>query len=206
MAYPVPWRAESVPGRDRFPDLRKAFLGEAARDCFVVAVSSTSTAANQRAEVTASLAAAFAGDPTARVLAVEADLGAPALGPALGLDVLSVTDFGRQLGARIEGTADGHWYVLKCSPALHVLAAKAEAPELVLSTHFEDCVVALRPFYDVILLRAPAVTDTPGCRAVADVVDGVVVLVSASENSDVQVGASALSLFGQKRLSLELRI
>jgi Mrp family chromosome partitioning ATPase len=206
MAYPVPWRAESVVGRDRFPDLRKSFLGEAARDCFVVAISATLPASGSRAEVAAGLSASFAADPTARVLAVEADLGAPALGQALGLEVMPAADFGKQLGARIEGSADGHWYVLKCSPALHVLAAKVEAPELVLSTHFEDCVAALRPFYDVIILRAPAVSDTVACRAVSDVVDGVVVLVSASENSDVQAGASALSLFGQKRLSLELRI
>ena len=156
--------------------------------------------------VAAALAAAFASDPTARVLTVEADLGAPALGRALGLDVMPTTDFGKQLGARVEGAADGHWYVLNCSPALHVLAAKEVAPELVLSTHFEDCVAALRPFYDVSILRAPAVTETVACRAVSDVVDGVVVLVSASENSDVQVGQSALSLFGQKRLSLELRV
>jgi Mrp family chromosome partitioning ATPase len=206
MAYPVPWRAESVVGRDRFSDLRKAFLTEAARDCFVVAVTATATAAGRRAEVTAALAAAFASDPTSRVLAVEADLRAPELGRALRLDVLAVTDFGAQLAARVEGTADGHWYVLKCSPALHVLAAREQAPELLLSTHFEDCMVALRPFYDVILLSAPAVTDVPGCRAVADVVDGVVVLVSASQHSDVQAGGSALSLFGQKRLAVELRV
>jgi MinD-like ATPase involved in chromosome partitioning or flagellar assembly len=206
MAYPVPWRADSVPGRDRFTELRKAFLGEAARDCFVVGISSTAAASDSRAEVTAALAAGFAGDPTARVLAVEADLKAPALGRALGLDVLPVTDFSKQLGARVEGSADGHWYVLKCSPALHVLAAKEAAPELVLSTHFEDCVAALRPFYDVILLRAPAASDAVGCRAVSDVVDGVLVLVSARNDSDPGAGKSTLSLFAEKRFASELRI
>jgi Mrp family chromosome partitioning ATPase len=80
----------------------------------------------------------------------------------------------------------------------------AEAPELVLSTHFEDCVVALRPFYDVIILRAPPVSDPVACRAVADVVDGVVVLVSAAGDGDE--GARALSLFGTKRLAVELPI
>lgn len=206
MAYPVAWRAEVVPGRDRFSELRKAFLGEAARDCFVVGISATASASGSRAEVAAALAAGFAGDPTARVLAVEADLAAPALGRALGLDVLPMTDFAKQLGARVEGSADGHWYVLKCSPALHVLAAKAVAPELVLSTHFEDCMAALRPFYDVIILRAPAAPDAVGCRAVADVVDGVVVLVSAQQSADAEAGASALSLFAQKRLSETLRV
>lgn len=206
MAYPVPWRADSVPGRDRFGELRKAFLGEAARDCFVVAVGATARAGSSRAEVAAALAAGFAGDPTARVLAVEADLTAPTLGRALGLDVMPVADFAKQLGARVEGSADGHWYVLKCSPALHVLAAKVAAPELVLSTHFEDCVATLRPFYDIIILRAPAASDTVGCRAVADVVDGVVVLVSASENADTAAEASALSLYAQKRLRETLKI
>jgi Mrp family chromosome partitioning ATPase len=108
------------------------------------------------------------------VLVVEADLRHPALHRALGIAVLPAADFATQLQTRVEGGEDDHWYVLKCSPSLHVLISSVTAPELVLSTHFEDCLGALRPFYDVVIVCAPALSDVVGCRAVSDVVEGVV--------------------------------
>lgn len=88
--------------------------------------------------------------------------------------MIPAADLVSQLETRIAGTSDRHIYVLKCSPSLHVLPARAESPTLILSTHFESCLAALRPFYDVIVLHAPTLEDTVACRAVSDVVDGVI--------------------------------
>jgi Mrp family chromosome partitioning ATPase len=143
-------------------------------ECFVVAVSAPGSATETKPAVAAGLAAALAEDPESRVLLVEADLQRPRTCEALGIAMIPAADLVTQLESRVAGTTDRHIYVLKCSPSLHVLPARAESPTLVLSTHFESCLSALRPFYDVIVVHAPPLDDTVSCRAVGDVVDGVV--------------------------------
>ncbi len=202
MAYPTPWRPEAVPGRQRYYALREQLRALAQGDCFVVGVTATPAVAAAKAEISAGLAAAFAEDDSSRVLLVEADLAKPSLGTALGLVVLPATDFATQLSARVDGSADGHWYVLKCSPALHVLPSARTAPELILSTHFEDCVAALRPYYDVIIVNAPPLSEDVACRAVSDVVDGVV----AAYPQNVPESARTLAPFSGERLGVVLSV
>jgi Mrp family chromosome partitioning ATPase len=127
------------------------------------------------------------------VLLVEADLQRPHVCEALGIALVSAADLVSQLEARVGGSAERQIYVLKCSPSLHVLPARAGSPTLILSTHFESCLSALRPFYDVIVLNAPSLEDTVACRAVSDVVDGVVIV-----GRPTGTGASAEHPFATK--------
>lgn len=173
MAYPVAWRGASAADLARYAPLRNEVRSRATRECFVVAVSGSSTASEMKPAVAAGLSAALAEAPDSRVLLVEADLQRPRVCEVLGVAMIPAADFVSQLEARIAGSSDRHIYVLKCSPSLHVLPARAESPTLILSTHFESCLSALRPFYDVIVLDAPALEDIVACRAVNDVVDGV---------------------------------
>jgi Mrp family chromosome partitioning ATPase len=175
MAYPIAWRPPSSGELAQYRNLRDQVKDRATTGCVVVAVSATATASERKPALAAALAAALAEDPESRVLLVEADLQHPGVCGALGIAMIPAADLVMQLEARVAGSAERHWYVLKCSPSLHVLPSRAEGRTLILSTHFEACLTSLRPFYDVIVLNAPSLSDTIACRAVNDVVDGVVV-------------------------------
>jgi succinoglycan biosynthesis transport protein ExoP len=176
MAYPVLWRGASPASLAPHVALRDKVRAAAASECFVVAVSGPVTALQTKPALAAALAAAVAENPESRVLLVEADLQRPRACDALGVELVPAADLVLQLEARVAGNSERHIYVLKCSPSLHVLPARSGSPTLILSTHFESLLSALRPFYDVIVLNAPSLEDTVACRAVSDVVDGVVVV------------------------------
>jgi Mrp family chromosome partitioning ATPase len=176
MAYPVVWRGASPASLAPHVALRDKVRAAAASECFVVAVSGPVTALQTKPALAAALAAAVAENPESRVLLVEADLQRPRSCEALGVELVPAADLVLQLEARVAGNSERHIYVLKCSPSLHVLPARSGSPTLILSTHFESLLSALRPFYDVIVLNAPSLEDTVACRAVSDVVDGVVVV------------------------------
>ncbi len=201
MAYPVPWSLSAVPDRARYSSLRDEVKGHSRSDCFVVAVTAADAAPDGKPALAAGLAASFAEDVASRVLLVEADLRHPAVAGALGVAMVPATDLVAQLEARIAGLADRHWYVLKCSQALHVLPARADAPDLLLSTHFEACLAELRPFYDVIIVHSPALDDAVACRAVSDVVDGAIIGRRSGEVETVETAT-----FSSKRLVLDFPI
>lgn len=174
VAYPLPWNA-ALPATEALSTLLAQLRSLATQDCFVVAVSSSAQAADARSRVVARLAAACARADQLLALVVDADLARPLLHRVLGSDLPAETELTRQLEGRLEG-ANKPWSVLELAPSLHALLAEHRAPELALSRHFEACIKGLRPFYDIIILHAPPLSEVPQCRAIDDLVDGVILV------------------------------
>jgi Mrp family chromosome partitioning ATPase len=180
MAYPIDWVPTVDPGR--IPrELVAEFGTHAAEGCFVVGVTSTLSSAALRTQAVVRLAGASAGAAELLVLVMEADFVRPELHRAMHLGIAPDVDFGLQLEQRMRGRTGEPWKVLKCTPSVHALATPTSAPNLVLSTFFERCMDELRPFYDVIVVHGPVVSDIPQCRALDDVLDALVIVRDARE-------------------------
>jgi len=176
MAYPVEWNPGALSGQ-RHAEICDMLRSLCEGDCFVVGVSALGRAAAS-ARIATEVAVALS-DEDVHVLLLEADLGRPSLLRALGLELPADTDFADQLGRRIARGEDDRWYVVSCAPSLHVLASHSPAHDLLLSRQFEACINELRPFYDVIIVHAPSTSDSVACRAVDDVIDGLLLISDA---------------------------
>jgi Mrp family chromosome partitioning ATPase len=196
VAYPISWASdptvEASIDRNLLSELREL----ATPDGAVVLVAGSAHAGSAAARLTASLSLALERTGDVRVLLLEADFENPSVHQPLNMTVPVELAFGGQLEARIEGVDEGQWHVLKCTDMLHVLPAVPSDPDLVLTRHFESCVSALRPYYDVVLIHGPSTRSTVRCRALDDVADGVLVAHLAGEG-DPERG---LAGFAAKRM------
>jgi Mrp family chromosome partitioning ATPase len=112
----------------------------------------------------------------------------------------AVSGFSQQLELRVGARPKQPWVIMECSASLHVLAEGARKnPELLLSRQFEECVRELRAAYDFIVIDGPPLSETAACRAVNDVVDGVVLLHGITPGEEL---ARVHSMFPSRRLSL----
>jgi Mrp family chromosome partitioning ATPase len=175
VAYPISWASdptiEAAIDSTVLSDLRQLSTPDGA----VVLVVGSARAELAAARLAASLSLGLERTGDVRVLLLEADFENPGVHQPLNLMVPPELSFGAQLEARVNGVGDGQWHVLKCTDMLHVLPAVPGSPDLVLSRHFESCIAALRPYYDVVLVHGPPASNTVRCHALADVVDGVLV-------------------------------
>jgi len=194
LAYPVAFLLTPSTDLDRYTELKHRLDSLSERECFAVAVTAAHSS-HGKALVAASLASVYCNDPSARVLLLEADLAEPAIHQLLSLEMSPRTDFGRQLQACLDGEPASQWRVSKCSPALHVLASATRTPELLRTIYFERCMLQLKPYYDVIIVHAPPLSDQVGSRAVNDVVDGVIL---AYRDGDPTAGGPATPFIGKR--------
>lgn len=197
------WR----PRESLAPESRRQLCSElyplAVQQCFVVAVSGVRGSGAEIGQVAAELSLALAETGHPRILLLEGNLERPSVHRMMQLEMPLFGGFSEQLEARIQGSSkQAPWSVLACSPSLHVLAEGVmRIPELILSRQFEDCVQQLREYYDVIVVAGPVVSEVAACRAVQDVVDGVVLVCPKGGTSEI---AEASALFSQKRFSTVL--
>lgn len=180
VAYPLPWPAPP-PASEALTTLLAQLRSLSTQDCFVVAISGSSQAADARSRVVARLAAACTRAEQLLALIIDVDLARPMLHRVLGMDVPPETELTRQLEGRHDGVNPA-WSVLELSPSLHALLAEHRAPDLILSRQFEDCIKGLRPFYDVIILHAPPLSEVPQCRAIDALVDGLILVRRPGES------------------------
>jgi Mrp family chromosome partitioning ATPase len=196
VAYPIAWASdptiEEAIDRALLSELRALSTPDGA----VVLVVGSTHAETAAARLAASLSLGLERTGDVRVLLLEADFENPGVHQPLNVTVPVELSFGTQLEARVAGVDEGQWHVLKCTDMLHVLPAVRGSPDLVLSRHFESSVAALRPYYDVVLIHGPPTSNTVRCRALADVVDGVLVAHLAGDVDSER----ALAGFAPKRL------
>jgi Mrp family chromosome partitioning ATPase len=177
MGYPASsFRTDRVrPGirQELAAELRARFQEQ----CLVVAVSATPRRGELKCATAVELALALASGGDLRVLLAEADFRNPGVAQLLGIIVPESADFPRELSRRAQGSRGTPLNVLICSDTLHVLPAlPSMASELLLTTDFEASLTMIRDFYDLTVLHAPLTTGEVYCKAIADVVDGVVVI------------------------------
>lgn len=166
--------------------------------CFVVGVSAVEEARKHKSRIAAELALALAEPRQQRVLLLEADFQWPEVHRTLHIDMPMSLGFSQQLSARTEGRPDG-WTVIECSPSLHVLAEGImRSPGLILSVRFEESILSLRTYYDLIVIDGPSASAEVDTRALAGVVDGAIVVSPAAGAPSL---ARACSLFADKAFS-----
>lgn len=203
LPAPKDWR----PDASLVPEARRALAQElyrlAVEQCFVIGVAGVRGAAEDTPRVAAELALALAETGHPRILLLEGNLQRPEIHRLMRVAMPLFSGFSEQLEARIQnGNQPRPWSVLACAPTLHVIAEGVmRIPELILSRQFEDAVSELRNYYDVIVIDGPLVSEVAACRAVQDVVDGVVLVCPKAGSSEV---AEASALFSQKRFSTVL--
>jgi Mrp family chromosome partitioning ATPase len=176
MVTPLPppagWRPENSLNAASRHGLAHEVIPAGSRGCFVVGV--TGPGSDLKARVASELAIALAH--YRRVLLLEADFQRPTLHQWMCLEMSLATGYSHQLRARVYADqGDPRLRVVECGPSLHVLAeGMMRAPGMILSREFEDSVMSLRAFYDLIVVNGPPSTAEIDLQALAGVVDGVV--------------------------------
>jgi Mrp family chromosome partitioning ATPase len=151
--------------------------------CFVIGVTSSPNAREQKARAAAELALALADPNQARVLLVDADFEDPQVHALLGITVppaLRLSEQLRQHGAR-ESAAG--WGVIRCTRSLHALVDDTSGPAP--DTSLSACVHALRGDYDFIVVAA-APARAGQIELLAEFVDGAVIVALPHETTEIQ--------------------
>ncbi len=171
--------------------------------CFVVGVTAVPGLDRDKAEFSAALALALSATGHARVLLVEGDLDAPQQHTFMRAEMPEGESFSRQLQAHMTRQAGEHWSVLRCTKSLHVLVDGEEhTPGLILSRTFEECVRALRAYYDFIVLDGPTGARESECRALDGVIDGLIVVCTEETRATIP---ETSRYFTTKRFSKAIR-
>jgi Mrp family chromosome partitioning ATPase len=187
-AHPVPsgW----TPEKKLAPGLRRDIAGElltlAVDRCQIIGVTGVRGLGSEKSRAAVEIAFALSEARHPRILLAEGDFHFPQIQTWLKLDVPLAAGFSQQLRSRVQGSKDRHWHVVECSIALHVLAEGVmRSPGLLLSKQFEQAMRDLRSYYDVIILDAPVAPGEADGQALADVVDGVVVVGPPARSGEI---------------------
>ena len=186
------------------PNARSALCEEvypyAVENCFVLAVIAVPESVGQKSRVAAELALALAASGHPRILLLEGDLHRPWVQRLMRVEVPISGGFSQQMNARSHGVEPGTpWTVVGCSKSLHVLAeGMMRSPGLLLSKQFQECLRALRSYYDIIIIDGPSASLAIDAAALNAVVDGLVTVCPSSGGASL---AQTHSLFEKKRFS-----
>jgi Mrp family chromosome partitioning ATPase len=175
--------------------LRDQLYRLAARECFVVGVSSGPEMAAYKSGVAGRLAWMLAQPGHARVLFMEGDFDHPVVHRLMRIDMPIAAGFSEQMRRRMNGSPPGPWTIVRCAPNLYVLAeGLVRSPGLLPTVHFADSVNELRRAYDLIVIDGPAGGMNVDTRALDSVADGIVLAGEAG------LLDRASSWFGKKQL------
>jgi Mrp family chromosome partitioning ATPase len=175
--------------------LRDQLYRLAARECFVVGVSSGPERAAYKSGVAGRLAWMLAQPGHARILLMEGDFDHPVVHRLMRIDMPLAAGFSEQMRRRMNGSPPGPWTIVRCAPNLYVLAeGLVRSPGLLPTVHFADSVNELRRAYDLIVIDGPAGGMSVDTRALDAVADGIVL---AGESDLLE---RATSWFGKKQL------
>jgi Mrp family chromosome partitioning ATPase len=180
---------------EELASLRDQLYRLAARECFVVGVSSGPEMAAYKSGVAGRLAWMLAQPGHARVLLMEGDFDHPVVHRLMRIDMPLASGFSEQMRRRMNGSPPGPWTIVRCAPNLYVLAeGLVRSPGLLPTVHFADSVNELRRAYDLIVIDGPAGGMSVDTRALDSVADGVVLA------GDADLLDRASSWFGKKQL------
>ena len=195
---PATWAPEPGLRPETRRSLSDHFFPLAVESCFVIGVVALSETRNAKSRVAAELALALAEPRHPRVLLLEGDFQWPAVHHVMGVDTPMADGFSHQLHTRAEAGFD-RWVTIECNPTLHVLAEGIlRTPGLILSIQFEQGVRSLRSLYDLIVIDGPDTSSEVECRALANVIDGLVLVAPANAGVELE---RALDLFPDMRFS-----
>ncbi len=145
--------------------------------CFVIAVSGTPDPTESKSRVAAELAVSLAKSQHPRVLLLEGNRNRPAVHRLMRVD-FAAEGLSRQLESRARGNA-APWTVRRCSETLDVLGEGLNrAPGMMLTPTFTTGVNELKSYYDFVIIDGPFLYDSADCKALAGIVDGVVLVCS----------------------------
>lgn len=171
--------------------------------CFVIGVTAVPDLDHDKSEFAASLALALSATGHARVLLVDADLDRPAQHRVMRAEMPPGATFSRQIQAHMTRQGDEYWSVLRCTKSLHVLVDGPDpSPGLVMSRTFEECVRALRAYYDFIVVDGPPGSRESECRALDGVIDGLIVVCTEATRAAIP---ETSRYFTTKRFSKAIR-
>ena len=180
---------------EELASLRDQLYRLAARECFVVGVSSGPEMAAYKSGVAGRLAWMLAQPGHARILLMEGDFDHPVVHRLMRIDMPIAAGFSEQMRRRMNGSPPGPWTIVRCAPNLYVLAeGLVRSPGLLPTVHFADSVNELRRAYDLIVIDGPAGGMSVDTRAIDSVADGIVL------TGEADLLDRAASWFGKKQL------
>jgi WAS/WASL-interacting protein len=184
-----------IEGSEELSSLRDQLYRLAARESFVVGVSSGPEMAAYKSGVAGRLAWMLAQPGHARILLMEGDFDHPVVHRLMRIDMPIASGFSEQMRRRMNGSPPGPWTIVRCAPNLYVLAeGLVRSPGLLPTVQFADSVNELRRAYDLVVIDGPAGGMSVDTRALDAVADGIVLAGEA----DLLDRAS--SWFGKKQL------
>ena len=170
----------------------------AVEGCFVIGVSAVGESRVYKSRVAAELALALAEPKHPRVLLLEGDFQWPSVHQLMRVDMPMSMGFSQQLRGKSSAKPDA-WTVVECTPTLDVLAEGImRSPGHILSVQFESSVRSLRSYYDFIVIDGPDTKEEVECRALANVIDGILLVAPANGSPSI---AHSVELFPDKRFS-----
>jgi Mrp family chromosome partitioning ATPase len=155
---------------------------------------------SQKSRVAAELALGLAASGHPRILLLEGDLQRPWVQRLMRIEVPISGGFSQQMNARSHRVEAGTpWTVVGCSKSLHVLAeGMMRSPGLLLSKQFQECLRALRTYYDIIIIDGPSTALAIDAAALNAVIDGLVTVCPAAGSANL---APTHALFDKMRFS-----
>lgn len=153
----------------------------ATRGGVLVRVASGPECERVKSEVAAQLAWMLAERGSARVLLLEADFERPAVQRVMKVEMPPFSGFSQQLHQRATtGTRVG-WSVLRCAPALNVLAeGRVRTLGLLDSPEFAIALAELRRYYDIIIADGPVIDTGVDSGTLDGASDSIVYVTTAS--------------------------
>lgn len=160
--------------------LAKRLLALAPDESLVVGVSSIPSARGLGGQAACALARLLAERQAKEVLLIETDFSSPVLEPLVGLHMPPLTGFSQQIFRRVTDGADAPWTVVRAAQKLSVLLeGRIRTPGMAQTVQFVDAFSVLRRRYPVIIAHGPAVGSSVEVRALAAVVDHMVLATPA---------------------------
>ena len=173
------------------------------RDLSVIAVTSPGVG-DGKTTTSVNLAGTLSQDPQARVLLVDADLRRPSAAPLLGFRdrtdgpglVGAILDPGRSLASVVRPRPPFNLSVLPAGRS-HDLPF-----ELLRSPRLGDLLTEARQQFDFVVVDTPPLLLLPDCRALAQRVDGFLLVVSANKTPRRALAASLNALEEDKTIGI----
>lgn len=185
-------------GQEQFRTLRSRLNQIRGNNTLGVIVVSSAIPDEGKSFVSCNLAHAFALQSGRRALVIDADLrrsdGTTALLGARETPGLSDYLSGRQpLSAVLQAGPIENFYLISCGTRV------ANAGELIADSRFANMIEQLRPVFDWIIIDTPPVLPIADARVVADLADGVLLVVNA-QSTHAHLAKRAASELDSKRI------
>ncbi len=187
---------------ERYRALAVKLLNLAERRKLKTLLITSAEAGEGKTTVATAVAWSLAKHPERRVLLIDANPASPSVGRTLGLDPkrgwLNLVDRSCELKHALVRLDPNGLYVMTPGPLAALQSTDA------MSSRLEDVIAELAPRFDLVVVDAPAIIESPDAQRLAAVLDGAVIVARAGHTHHSKVTAARKLVPKERRLGVVL--